>query len=64
MTEESLEKAVREVFPLTPRGIISHLKLRRPVFLQTASGGHFGRSGDGFTWENTDKVSDLKSAAK
>ena len=64
VTEESLEKAVREVFPLTPRGIISHLKLRRPVFLQTASGGHFGRSGEGFTWENTDKVSDLKSAAK
>ena len=64
VSEEVLEKAVREVFPLTPRGIINHLKLRRPVFLQTASGGHFGRSGDGFTWENTDKVSDLKAAAK
>ncbi len=64
VSEESLEKAVRAVFPLTPRGIINHLKLRRPVFLQTASGGHFGRSGEGFTWEQADKVSDLKAAAK
>jgi S-adenosylmethionine synthetase len=64
VSEESLEKAVRDVFPLTPRGIINHLQLRRPVFLPTASGGHFGRTGDGFTWEKTDKVNDLKSAAK
>ncbi len=64
VSEESLEKAVRAVFPLTPRGIINHLQLRRPVFLATASGGHFGRTGDGFTWEKTDKVSDLKTAAK
>jgi S-adenosylmethionine synthetase len=64
VSEESLEKAVRAVFPLTPRGIINHLKLRRPVFLQTASGGHFGRSGEGFTWEQADKVSDLKAAVK
>lgn len=64
VSEESLEKAVREVFPLTPRGIINHLQLRRPVFLPTASGGHFGRTGDGFTWEKTDKVNDLKAAAK
>ena len=64
VSEESLEKAVRDVFPLTPRGIINHLQLRRPVFLPTASGGHFGRTGDGFTWEETDKVNDLKAAAK
>jgi len=64
VSEESLEKAVRDVFPLTPRGIINHLQLRRPVFLPTASGGHFGRTGDGFTWEKTDKVNDLKAAAK
>ncbi len=62
VSEESLEAAVRAVFPLTPRGIINHLQLRRPVFLPTASGGHFGRTGDGFTWEKTDKVSDLKAA--
>lgn len=64
VSEESLEKAVRDVFPLTPKGIIKHLDLRRPVFLPTASGGHFGRTGDGFTWEKTDKVNDLKAAAK
>ncbi|RLS58996.1 MAG: methionine adenosyltransferase [Planctomycetota bacterium] len=64
VSEESLEQAVRAVFPLTPRGIIKHLDLRRPVFLPTASGGHFGRTGDGFTWEKTDKVNDLKAAAK
>lgn len=61
--EERIEKLVREHFPLTPKGIIEHLKLRRPVFLKTAEGGHFGRSGDGFTWEATDKAATLKKAA-
>ena len=61
--EEKIEKLVREHFPLTPKGIIEHLKLRRPVFLKTAEGGHFGRSGDGFTWEVTDKAAALKKAA-
>lgn len=61
--EERIEKLVREHFPLTPKGIIEHLKLRRPVFLKTAEGGHFGRSGDGFTWEATDKAAALKKAA-
>lgn len=60
--ETRLEAAVREVFPLNPQGIIDHLQLRRPVFRQTASGGHFGRTGDAFTWENTDKAEALKSA--
>lgn len=64
VSEESLEKAVRSVFPLTPRGIIKHLDLRRPVFQATASGGHFGRSGDGFTWEKADKINDLQAAVK
>lgn len=63
MPEERIEKLVREHFPLTPKGIIEHLKLRRPVFLKTAEGGHFGRSGDGFTWEATDKAAALKKAA-
>ena len=62
--EDRIEKLVREHFPLTPKGIIEHLKLRRPVFLKTAEGGHFGRSGDGFTWEATDKAAELKKAAK
>jgi S-adenosylmethionine synthetase len=60
--EAKLEAAVREVFPLNPKGIIDHLQLRRPVFRQTAHGGHFGRTGDAFTWENTDKAEALKSA--
>jgi len=61
--EERFEKLVRDHFPLTPKGIIEHLKLRRPVFLKTAEGGHFGRTGDGFTWEATDQAAALKKAA-
>ncbi|HPQ38784.1 MAG TPA: methionine adenosyltransferase [bacterium] len=60
----AIEKAVREIFPLTPRGIIDHLRLRRPIYRQTAAYGHFGRSENGFTWEETDKVSDIRTALK
>ncbi|MFV0443231.1 MAG: methionine adenosyltransferase [Planctomycetaceae bacterium] len=60
VAEEKIEAAVREVFPLTPQGIIKHLQLRRPVFRQTAAGGHFGRSGDGFTWEADDQIDSLR----
>ena len=58
--EETLVKAVRKVFPLTPAGIIEHLKLRRPIYRATASYGHFGRTEDTFTWEKTDKASPLR----
>ena len=54
---------VREHFPLTPRGIIEHLQLQRPVFRATSAGGHFGREGDSFTWEKTDKAEALAEAA-
>ena len=54
---------VREHFPLTPAGIIEHLQLRRPIFKQTTAGGHFGRTGSGFTWEKTDKAEALAAAA-
>ena len=54
--EQAIADAVREHFPLTPRGIIEHLNLRRPIYQETARHGHFGRTGDGFTWEKTDKV--------
>jgi S-adenosylmethionine synthetase len=54
---------VREHFPLCPAGIIEHLKLRRPVFRVTSAGGHFGREGDTFTWEKTDKAAALAKAA-
>ena len=60
--EEKLVAAVRKVFPLTPRGIINHLQLRRPIFQKTAAGGHFGRNDPDFTWEQADKVGALREA--
>jgi S-adenosylmethionine synthetase len=58
-----LAEIVRGVFPLTPKGIIDYLDLRRPIFKQTAAFGHFGRTEPGFTWEKTDKASVLKFEA-
>ena len=60
----SIVKAIREIFHLTPRGIIEQLYLRRPIFKNTAAYGHFGRNEPGFTWENTDKADDLRQAVK
>ena len=57
-----LTALVREHFSLTPKGIIDTLKLRRPIYRLTAAFGHFGRKGDGFTWEKTDKAAALKKA--
>jgi S-adenosylmethionine synthetase len=59
--DDRLCDLVREVFPLTPRGIIDYLDLRRPIFRRTAAGGHFGR--DEFPWEKTDKAKTLAKAA-
>ncbi len=53
--------AIREVFPLTPRGIIEYLDLRRPIFRRTAAYGHFGRTEPEFTWEKADKAADLRA---
>jgi S-adenosylmethionine synthetase len=64
ISEAALAKLVRDHFPLTPKEIITELKLRRPVYRQTAAYGHFGRSGDGFTWEETDKAEALRTAAE
>jgi S-adenosylmethionine synthetase len=58
-----LEELVRTHFPLTPKGIIEHLDLRRPIYRATASYGHFGREESGFTWERTDKAEPLRTAA-
>jgi S-adenosylmethionine synthetase len=58
--QAKFEKAVREVFPLTPKGIIDHLKLRKPIYRATAAFGHFGRPE--FSWEKTDRASALKKA--
>jgi S-adenosylmethionine synthetase len=59
-----LTEAVRDVFPLTPRGIISYLDLLRPIYKKTAAYGHFGRNDPDFTWERTDRVDDLRAACK
>lgn len=62
IADEKLAEIARKIFPLTPRGIIEHFKLRNPIYLQTAAYGHFGRKG--FPWEATDKVAALLKAVK
>ncbi|MDX2034690.1 MAG: methionine adenosyltransferase [Blastocatellia bacterium] len=62
--EEKLAEIIRANFELTPKGIISSLDLRRPIYQQTAAFGHFGRTeAEGFSWERTDKASKLRAAA-
>jgi len=61
--DERIVELIRLHFPLTPKGMIEHLKLRRPIYRKTASFGHFGRSEDSFSWEATDKAAALKDAA-
>ena len=61
LPDEKLAKIARKIFPLTPRGIIEHFKLRSPIYLKTAAFGHFGRPD--FPWEKTDKVTALQKAA-
>ncbi len=58
-----LDKLVRKHFPLTPRGIIDYLKLRRPIYKMTAAYGHFGRSEPEFTWERTNNARVLRKEA-
>ncbi len=60
---EHLARIVQEVFPLKPAKIIDYLDLRRPIYLETARHGHFGRDGDAFTWEQTHRALDLRTAA-
>ncbi len=60
--EERISEAVREVFDLTPEGIISRLGLLRPIYRETASYGHFGRNEETFSWERTDRIAELKKA--
>jgi S-adenosylmethionine synthetase len=61
---ERIEKLILKHFPLTPQGIIEHLKLRRPIYKRTAAYGHFGRNEPGFTWEKTDKAALLREGAR
>ena len=60
--EEKLSSAIREVFDLTPGGIVKSLDLLRPIYQDTAAYGHFGREGEGYTWEKTDKTEQLNKA--
>jgi S-adenosylmethionine synthetase len=62
--EERLVELVREQFPLTPKGMIEHLKLRQPIYRKTAAFGHFGRTEPSFTWEATDKAGALKEGSR
>ena len=58
--ENTIIKAVEKIFDFRPRAIIEHLQLKRPIFQKTASYGHFGRNDAGFTWEQTDKIEELR----
>jgi S-adenosylmethionine synthetase len=60
ISDESLVELIKKNFDFSPRGIIEHLKLRRPIFSSTAAYGHFGREGEEFTWEKTDVAKKLK----
>jgi S-adenosylmethionine synthetase len=62
VSDNRITAAVREVFPLSPNGIIEYLDLVRPIFKKTAAFGHFGRSDPDFTWESTHRIADLLSA--
>jgi len=60
--DDRLTAAVRDVFPLSPLGIIEYLDLLRPIYRKTAAFGHFGRDEPEFTWERTDRTGDLRTA--
>lgn len=61
--ESKMAELIREHFRLTPKGIIEDLRLRRPIYKETAAYGHFGREGESFTWEATDKAEALRTDA-
>ena len=62
--EAHLAAAVRDLFPLRPKDMIDYLKLRRPIYRETAHDGHFGRSGRNFTWERTNQAKALRAACR
>ncbi|MEW6325395.1 MAG: methionine adenosyltransferase [Nitrospirota bacterium] len=61
--QERILELVRQFFPLTPKGIIDYLDLRRPIYKKTAAYGHFGRLEPEFTWERTDLADKLRKEA-
>ncbi len=60
--DDRLAELVREMFPLSPGGMIDYLELRRPIYRKTATGGHFGRNEPEFTWERTHRAAELARA--
>jgi S-adenosylmethionine synthetase len=62
--EERIVDLARKTFPLTPKGMIDYLRLRRPIYRASAAFGHFGRTEKTFTWEATNKASALRKAAR
>lgn len=62
VSEKILADMVRKNFRLTPNGIIEELNLRTPIYLETAAYGHFGRTGAGFSWEQTDRAEALRNS--
>jgi len=59
--EEKIVSCVKELFDLTPKGIMEELDLLRPIYRKTAAYGHFGREDEDFTWEKTPRVEEIKS---
>jgi len=59
--EATIERAIRELFPLKPAELIRYLDLKRPIYQATAAYGHFGRNEPDFTWENTHRAEELKA---
>ena len=62
--EEKIERVVRKIFPLTPKGIIEYFDLKRPIYAQTAAYGHFGRNDLDLPWEKLDKAEELRRLLK
>jgi S-adenosylmethionine synthetase len=60
ITDSILQECVQDLFDLTPKGIIETLELDKPIFRKTTNYGHFGREDQGFRWEKTDRVQDIK----
>jgi S-adenosylmethionine synthetase len=64
VADERICDLIRQLFPLSPGGIIQYLNLRRPIYRKTAAGGHFGREEPEFTWEKTNRVEELAEALR
>jgi len=62
ISEQKISEIIRRLFPLTPKKMIAHLKLARPIYAETSYGGHFGRNLPNFTWEKTDMIAKLRKA--